>query len=307
MLSSSELERYRDIAWEDYVYLDDTSPTGLRWKQPPKHSKSKPGGQAGRTYLKTNDRKTPFLYKGLNFLGKTYSVPVVTSILKGELVSPHTDSIPFKEDNTKWIQENAKCVWWTIQKYMHRSAGVFTQAKVCRIITAKWEIEEDFLQDVFSDACIRFNRNYTPSKGEPTTYIWWAVKGAVTCNLRKRYRYASHNIHMTNENDNPIVEATTPDTVAGMIEAQHVSKLKQDLHKTAAKLFKTCNTTTAYGYRTQPGNKAEAVFKLQMQGLRDNEIADKLKISRQRVAQYKQWYMRKLKQLYKGREELLYS
>jgi len=306
MLTEKDLKRYKEIPWDQYFYLDDTSPTGLRWKQPLRHSNVNPGDVAGSVTLKCADRKKPYNYTSVSFQRTSYSVSVIIQLLKGEHVLTVGEQIPFTESNAAWVSANASNVWWTIHEHLAVPSNI-AQARASRVIDKAGTYDEDFLQDVFSDTCLTFNRNYEPSKGKPTTHIWWCAKGAISKAFRSKYSYASRTINGTNEDDNPIAEATTPDHVADILQVERRETIIRHVHATVDRLFECSLNSKDRRFRTRPDNKARAVFDLQMKGLKDKEIARELKISRQRVGQYQQWYMRKLKHLYKGREELLYS
>lgn len=306
MLTEKDLQRYKDVPWDQYFYLDDTSPTGLRWKTTLKNSRTNPGDVAGSVVLKCTNRNKPYNYVSVTLKGTHYSVIVILQLLKGEHVATVGEQIPFTERNSAWLTANVDNVWWTIHRHLRLSSNR-AQARASRVIDRTDTYDEDFLQDVFSDTCLTFNRNYTPDKGEETTHIWWCAKGAISKAFRARYSYASRTLNDTNEHENAIAEAITPDHVAGLIEVEKVSTIQSHVRATVDRLFKCAAECSDRRFRTSPSSKARAVFDLHMKGMRDKEIAKELKISRQRVAQYQQWYMRKLKQLYKGREELLYS
>ena len=55
-------DRYREINWQEIVYYDETSRTGLRWKVSPSY-KCKPGDEAGSAY----DNRWIIRYKDKNY------------------------------------------------------------------------------------------------------------------------------------------------------------------------------------------------------------------------------------------------
>lgn len=294
MLHTVDGARYAKIPWKDLLYLDETSPTGLRWKKDSGANGVKadsPAGTVNVVAAKPKRNRRPYTQMYVMYKGKRYSSRVIVKILKDEplplkvVVNPRM----FNEHNSKWIQENPKVVWARITRLLH-SPSINARLSYNNLLDDSGNCDPDFLQDVFSDACRSFNRSFRKELGyRETTFMWSCVKTAVKKNLDTIATRNSYVRVAVPDSDDLTPADYAPAREVGVnryIEDEYKQHLLQSVKATASAIFQRS---------PKRGKLAEKVFHLLMKGMTLREVAKRLSISYELVRSYRDWYTKMIR------------
>lgn len=295
MLHTVDGSRYASIPWKDLLYLDDTSPTGLRWKIDSGANGVKAGAVAGTVNVvpaKPKRNRNPYTQMYVMYKRKRYSSRVLVKLLKDEPVAYKVVVNPrmFNEHNSKWIQENPKVVWARITRLLH-CPSINARLGYNNLLDDKGNCDPDFLQDVFSDACRAFNRSFRKELGyRETTFMWSCVKTAVKKNLDTIATRQSYVKVAVPDSDDLTPADYAPDRNVGVnsyIEEEYKQTLLKSVKATASAIFQRS---------PKRGEMARKVFNLMMKGMTLRQVASRLGISYELVRSYRDWYTKMIRQ-----------